>query len=151
MNGYLPLTVVQTSEMEHVAQATCQALQAVETTMSSDYADMTGLIHYYHTDKSNDFYPEYNIFYDAGDFFIAHAPQDVYQQWKQVLDKAVIEHRNATVWSTDKPWYMKYSDFTVTDEKMHGVLMFVEQNPAKGYYTKYNEDIKNTAWYTAVN
>jgi hypothetical protein len=151
MNGNLPLTAVQTSEMEYVAQATRQALQAVKTTMSSDYADMTGLIHYYHTDKSKDFYPEYNIFYDAGDFFLAHAPQDVYQQWKQVLDKAVIEHRSATIWSTDKPWFMKYSDFKVTDAKMHGVSMFVNQDPAKGNYAKYNEDIKKMAWYAAVN
>ena len=151
MNGHLPLTAVQTCEMEHVAQATRQALQAVKATMSSDYADMTGLIHYYHTDNSNDFYPEYNIFYDAGDFFLTYAPQDVYQQWKQALDMAVVEHRNATFWSTDKPWSMKYSDFTVTDAKMHGVSMFVEQNPVTGNYAKYNEDIKTTAWYAAVN
>jgi len=149
--GYLPLTAVQTSEMEHVAQATRQALQAVKATMSSDYADMTGMIHYYHTDSSKDFLPEYNIFYDAGDFFLAHAPQDVYQQWKQVLDKAIVDHRNATRWATDKPWSMKYSDFTVTDAKMHGVSMFVEQNPAKGTYAQWNEDIKKTAWYAAVN
>ena len=149
--GYLPLTAVQTSEMEHVAQATSQALQAVKSTMNSDYADMTGMIHYYHTDMSDDFYPEYNIFYDAGDFFLAHAPQDVYQQWKQALDKAIVEQRNATSWSTDKPWGMKYNDFTVTDEKMHGVSMFVEQNPNKGNYAQYHEDIMKMAWWKAVN
>ena len=112
---------------------------------------MTGLIHYYHTDKRRDFHPEYNIFYDAGDFFLSHAPQDVYLQWKQALDKAIVEHRNATCWSTDKPWCMKYSDFTVTDQKMHGVSMFVEQNPAKGNYAKYNEDIKKMDWWKVMN
>jgi hypothetical protein len=146
VSGQLPLTAVQTNQMEQLAQATHEALQAVKSTMSSDYADMTGLIHYYHTDKSNDFYPEYNIFYDAGDFFLTHAPQDVYLQWKQALDKAIVEQRSATLWSTDKPWSMKYSDFTVTDAKMHGVSMFVEQNPAKGHYARYNEDIKKMAW-----
>ena len=151
VRGCLPLTAVQTSEMEHVAQATRQALQAVKATMSSDYADMTGMIHYYHTDSSNDFLPKYNIFYDAGDFFLAHAPQDVYQQWKQVLDKAIVDHRNATSWATDKIWSMKYSDFTVTDAKMHGVSMFVEQNPAKDSYAKWNEDIKKTSWWRALN
>lgn len=149
--GCLPLTAVQTSEMEHVAQATRQALQAVRATMSSEFADMTGMIHYYHTDSSRDFLPEYNIFYDAGDFFLAHAPQDVYQQWKQVLDKAIVDHRNATKWATNKRWSAKYSDFTATDEKMHGVSMFVEQDPAKGTYAQWNEDIKKTAWYAAVN
>ena len=146
VSGQLPLTAVQTNQMEQLAQATRQALQAVKSTMSGDYADMTGLIHYYHTDTHDDFYPEYNIFYDAGDFFLAHAPQDVYLQWKQALDKAVVEHRNATFWFTDKPWSMKYSDFTVTDAKMHGVSMFVEQDPVKGHYARYNEDIKKMAW-----
>ena len=145
--GYLPLTAIQTNQMEQLAQATRQAMQAVQSNLNGDYADMTGLIHYYHTDDDSDFHPEYNIFYDAGDFFLAHAPQDAYRQWKQALDQAVVEHRNATIWSTDKPWSMKYSDFTVTDQKMHGVSMFVKQNPAKGNYAKWNEDIRQTAWY----
>ena len=80
-----------------------------------------------------------------------HAPQDAYQQWKQSLDQAVVERRNAARWNTDKVWFMKYSDFTVTDAKMHGVSMFVEQNPAKGNYAKYNEDIKKMAWWNAIN
>lgn len=149
--GYLPLTAVQSSQMEQLAQATRQAMQAVQCNLNGDYADMTGLIHYYHTDIDNDFHPEYNIFYDAGDFFLAHAPQDAYQQWKQALEKAVVEYRNATRWSTDKPWFMKYSDFTVTDAKMHGVSMFVEQNPTKGNYGKWNEDIRKMAWWSAMN
>jgi hypothetical protein len=151
VNGYLPLTAVQSSQMEQLAQATHQAMQAVQSNLNGDYADMTGLIHYYHTDDDSDFHPEYNIFYDAGDFFLAHAPQDAYQQWKQSLDQAVVERRNAALWNTDKVWFMKYSDFTVTDAKMHGVSMFVGQNPAKGNYAKYNEDIKKMAWWNAIN
>ena len=151
VNGYLPLTAVQSSQMEQLAQATHQAMQAVQSNLNGDYADMTGLIHYYHTDDDSDFHPEFNIFYDAGDFFLAHAPQDAYQQWKQSLDQAVVERRNAALWNTDKVWFMKYSDFTVTDAKMHGVSMFVEQNPAKGNYAKYNEDIKKMAWWNAIN
>ena len=151
VNGYLPLTAVQSSQMEQLAQATHQAIQAVQSNHNGDYTDMTGLIHYYHTDDDSDFHPEYNIFYDAGDFFLAHAPQDAYQQWKQSLDQAVVERRNAARWNTDKVWFMKYSDFTVTDAKMHGVSMFVGQNPAKGNYAKYNEDIKKMAWWNAIN
>ena len=149
--GYLPLTAIQTNQMEQLAQATHKTMQAVQSNLNDDYADMTGLIHYYHTDDDSDFHPEYNIFYDAGDFFLAHAPQDAYQQWKQALDQAVVERRNAARWNTDKVWFMKYSDFTVTDAKMHGVSMFVKQNPAKGNYAKWNEDIKKMAWWNAVN
>ena len=44
MNGYLPLTAVQSSQMEQLAQATHQAMQAVQSNLNGDYADMTGLI-----------------------------------------------------------------------------------------------------------
>ena len=147
VDGFLPLTAVQTSEMEHVAQATREAMQAVNTTIGEGYADMTGTIHYYHTDRDSIFHPEYNIFYDAGDFLLAHSPEDVYQQWKQVLDKAILEFRIATSWATDKRWKKKYSDFTVTEKKMHGVSMFVPQDPATGNYAKYNGDIKKMEWW----
>lgn len=148
--GCLPLSVVKTSEMENVARATRQALQAVETSNGETYADMTGIIHYYYMDKSTRFQQEYSIFYDAGDFFLKHAPEDVYQQWHQTLKTAVVDSRMATKWDTDKWWLYVYSDFTVTAEKYHGVSMFVPQDPAKGYYVQYNEDIKKLSWYRTV-
>ena len=113
---------------------------------------MTGIIHYYHTDSNYDeFRAEYNIFYDAGDFFSRYAPADVYRQWHQALNRAVVELRTSTKWATDKFWNRKYADFKATAEKMHGVSMFVPQDPAKGNYAKYNEDIKKMAWYAATN
>lgn len=145
----VPLTAVQTCEMEHVAEATRQALQSVKAHLGDSYADMTGMIHYYHTDSSNEFRPEYNIFYDAGDFLRTYASSDAYQMWKQALDKAIVELHTATCWNVDKTW-VKYSDFTVTDEKMHGVSMFVPQNPAKGDYAQYNKDIRQFEWYQAA-
>lgn len=148
--GNLPLVAVQTSEMDHVAQATRQTLQVIKEKTGDSYADMTGIIHYYHTNTSKDFYPEYNIFYDAGDFIRKYAPEDVYQQWNQALDKAMVERRIATKWSTDKSWSAKYSDFTVTEERFHGVSLFVSQDPSRGNYSRYNEDIKQMEWYRSV-
>lgn len=144
---WLPLSVVKTSEMEQLAQATRNAMQAVKAEQDSTYADMRGLIHYYYTKSTGDFDPKNNIFYDAGDFFLKHAPQDVYQMWKQALDKAVIERRTATMWNVDKSWTEYYPDFTATDKKMHCVSMFVAQNPANSDYARYNEDIKQFEWY----
>ena len=120
-------------------------------TVGNGYANLTGLIHYYHENNSSDFHPEYNIFYDAGDFIRTYAPADVYQQWRQALDKAIVDRRMATQWATDKFWSMKYTDFTVTEEKFHGVSMFIPQDPATGYYARYNEHIKQMAWYAAVS
>ena len=147
----LPLVVVKTSEMENVAQATRTALVAVKENIGNGYADMKGMIHYYHSDDTRDkFFPEYNVFYDAGDFMHTYAPTDVYQQWRQALDKAVIERRMSTTWATDKHWNEKYSDFTVTTEKFHGVSMFVPQDPQRGDYAQLNDDIKFFEWYNAT-
>lgn len=38
----------------------------------------------------------------------------------------------------------------VTEEKMHGVSMFVPQDPSRGNYDQYNKDIKLMVWYNAV-
>lgn len=148
--GSLPLTVVKTSEMDNLAQVTRQTLQVVKEKIGNGYADMTGLIHYNYTGSNDDFSPVYNIFYDAGDFIRTYAPQDVYQQWRQALDRAVVDRRMATSWRTERLWNKYYTDFTVTEDKFHGVSMFVSQNPSSGYYAQYNEDIKQMAWYGAV-
>ncbi|MBR3079877.1 MAG: hypothetical protein IKH01_08685, partial [Prevotella sp.] len=50
VRGTLPLVAVKTSEMENVAQATRTALQAVKEKIGNGYADMTGMIHYFHLD-----------------------------------------------------------------------------------------------------
>jgi len=151
VDGLLPLTAVKTSEMGDVAQATREALQAVKTKIGDVYPDMKGLIHYNYASLNLSFDPCYNIFYDAGDFFLAHAPEAAYKQWRQALDRAIVELHTSTTWHTDMLWRYIYTDFTATDAKMHGVSMFVPQDPDKGNYAKYNEDIKQTSWYKALN
>lgn len=162
VRGTLPLVAVKSSEMVNVAQATRTAMQAVRSKLSagqskdektiSNYPNMKGIIHYYHMDDSgSEFRPEYNIFYDAGDFMRTFAPADAYQQWRQALDLAIVKRCMAKKWATDKRWEWKYSDFTVTEEKFHGVSMFVPQDPSRGNYAKYNEDIKQMEWYAATN
>lgn len=151
LNGNQPLTAVKTSEMTNVAQATREAMRSVRENIGQGYADMRGMIHYYYTDKRDTFYPEYNIFYDAGDFLLKYASREAYSQWRQVLERAVVERRMATRWETDKSWKLMYSDFTVTEEKFHGVSMFVPQDPATGNYARYNENVKQLAWWNAVN
>ena len=150
VGGELPLVAVKASEMENVAQATRNALVAVKENIGSGYADMTGVIHYFHLDDSGKFFPEYNAFYDAGDFMHTYAPADVYLQWRHALDKAVIERRMATRWATQKCWEKKYADFQVTEEKFHGVSMYVPQDPSKGSNAQFNEDIKSFEWYKAT-
>lgn len=151
MGGNLPLTAIKTDEMANVARASREALHSAKENIGNGYADMKGMIHYYYTDTKSVFYPEYNIFYDAGDFFRKYATKEAYQQWRQALDQAIVERRMATHWMTDKAWQLKYTDFTVTKEKFHGVSMFVPQDPTTGDYEQYNENVKRLSWWKAVN
>ena len=146
----LPLSVVKTSEMQHLADATRQALQAVKANIGDGYADMTGHIHYYYTEMEREFNQEHAIFYDAGEFILKYAPAEDYQLWRQAYDQAVVDRRMTTLWNVDKIWRYNYSDFTVTEENYHGVSMFVPQDPASGDYAQYNEQIKQMEWYRAT-
>ena len=153
-NGNLPLSVVKTSAMDQLASATRNALDIVQAKIGSGYADKQGLIHYNYCSTNLDFKPEYNLFYDAGDFFRTQLSEADYQQWKQILDQAVIEKRFAKQWRTYMLWRYIYSDFEMTEEKFHGVSMFIPQDPTTKfgqYYAINNEDIKQMQWYQAVD
>jgi len=46
-----------------------------------------------------------------------------------------------------------YANFEMTQEKFHGVSMFVPQDPTGKYgkyYAQYNQDIKQLQWCKAV-
>lgn len=152
--GFLPLSVVKTSEMEQLANATRTALNIVQNKVGNGYAKTEGLIHYnYGNDSDLTFHQEQAVFFDAGDFFLSQLPAEDYRQWKQALDRAVIEKRFAKKWVTCKSWRLFYSDFEMTQEKFHGVSMFVPQNPDGPYskqYAIYNQDIQQLQWYQAA-
>ena len=147
----LPLAVAKTSEMEQLAQATRVALKAVNNELSGGFPDMTGIMYYYYRNPKFFYHPEYNVFYDAGDFFRTHLTEADYQSWKQALDKVVVYKKYSTKWNTDKMWDTFYgSNFIISPEKEHGVSMFVPQSPLSGDYAKYNLDIQQYEWYKAA-
>ena len=143
-----PLSVIRTAAMDDFRLATHRVLLAINDSLKGEYADLEGLIYYYFNDSRFFYHSESCIFYDAGDFIRRYAPDDMYNQWKDVLDRAVILRRMSTQWNTDKKWSTFYGDnFIVTEERYHGVSMFVPQSPFAGNYTHYNEDIKKFAWF----
>ena len=152
-NGEVPLSAVKTSAMDQLASATRYALDIVQAKNGNGYADTQGLIHYGYSASSIDFHQEYNLFYDAGDFFRSQLSESDYQLWKQALDEAVVEKRFAKQWRTCMTWRYTYSDFEMTEERYHGVSMYIPQdaNTEYGiYYAQNNEDIKQLKWYQTV-
>ncbi len=144
----LPLSVVKTSEMAAVAQATRSVLSSINTSLGGRYADLSGLIHYYNTGST--FKADYNILYDAGDFVKKYAQASDYQSWRQALERAVVYKKFTATWNTSSPWPLFYVDFTATEDRYHGVSMYIAQDPEKGSYARYNADIKKMKWYTAA-
>ena len=147
-----PLVVIKNSEMDQLASATRNAIQAISENIDDTYPDMDGIIHYLYTDFHVmwGYRPEYSLYYDAGDFIKRHAPKDVYANWRQAYDRAVIHRLMSTRWRTVLPWGVYYNNFTITEDNYHGVSMFVPQDPRRGNYGKLNEDIKRLTWWKAV-
>jgi hypothetical protein len=152
-NGEVPLSAVKTSTMDQLASATRYALDIVQAKNGNGYADTQGLIHYGYSASSIDFHQEYNLFYDAGDFFRSQLSESDYRLWKQALDEAVVEKRFTKQWRTCMTWRYTYSDFEMTEERYHGVSMYIPQDPNTEYgqyYAQNNEDIKQLKWYQSV-
>ena len=143
-----PISVVKTSEMENLAQATRTALQQCPVDLTSDgYPDVEGLIYYYS-----------RSLFDMQDFMLRYAPTDVYTEWKRTFDEAVPHRKMTTVWMANYVSYLDESnylpqifrDFEVTEERYGGVSMFVPQNKATTFLAKQNNRIKKMQWYTAA-
>ncbi len=139
----VPLSVVKTSEMENLANATKIVLKSIKAKQGDSFAypDMTEHIHYYYD------YSKHQLFYDAKEFILTYAETADYNSWKLALDKAVVHKQIATMWATDKWWNPYYEDFEITEENFGGVSMFVPT-----YYQQKtdNEYIKKLEWYKAA-
>lgn len=150
VSGNLPLSVVKMDEMDRVAQATGNALKSAKAKIGNGYADLTGMIHYGSLGTNESYDAVANFFFDAGDFISRYASPTDYQQWKQALDRAVVEKRIGYTWDTLKKWNIHFNDFKMNEERYHGVSLFVPQDPSKGGYSKFNTDIRQLSWYDAV-
>ena len=147
---YLPLSVAKTVEVDALAEATRTVLKAIYSRLDTEYPDMTGLIHYYNEYRAQ-YHPYYNVFYDAGDFVKKYATEAEYKEWKEALDRVISDKIFSKKWDTNKSWYSHYSDFEMTEERYHGVSMYVPQDPDLGYHKRYNDDLKLFGWYYATH
>lgn len=147
--NYLPLSIANTTEVDALAEATRTVLKAIYSRLDTEYPNMEGLIHYYNEYRGR-YLTYYNIFYDAGDFVKKFATDAEYKEWKQALDRVITDKVFSTCWTTNKSWSSHYSDFEMTEERFHGVSMYVPEDPKYGYHERYNKDLKLFGWYYAT-
>ena len=142
-NECLPLSVVKTSEMENMANATRTVLNTFGDQFKGEniYPDLSELIHYFYS------YPNEQEYYDANDFMLRYAATADYEAWKKALDRAVIYKKMATRWMTYYSWWSYFTDFEMTEERYGGVSMFVPKYLQK---TTDNIRIQQMGWYYAA-
>ena len=142
-----PMSVVKTSEMERLADATRTVLKQSLPRIDGNegYPDVNGLIYYYD-----------QTLFDMQDFILRHASAEDYAQWKTVFDAAVPHRTMAPVWMANHVPYLgfwgsdSFRDFEVTDERFGGVNMFVPQNSKAELKQRENQCINQMQWYKAA-
>ena len=146
---HLPISAVLTAKMSDLAQATHIVLPAIAAYLQTPDA-LDGLIYYYAYNKNLN---EEKVMYDMTDVVrtALGGESSAYQQWKAVFDEAVLSPKKSSLWHGIT---ILFNDFPVTDDwnERQGVLsMFFPM--AKYALTpshKYNDDIKQMAWYDVV-
>ncbi len=149
-----PMSVIKTSEMENLAQATRTVLAESLQPIRSDgtgFPDVKGIIYYYN-----------QTLFDMNDFILRVADENDYAEWNRVFRQAVVYSTYADAWMANHVQYYgsygshRFIDFNLTEERYGGVSMFVPQKPEtvrdvyKTTINRQNEYIYKMQWFDAV-
>jgi len=147
VGGHLPISVVKTSQMQALADATREVIAEIAAWLQTSNPTQ-GIIYYYNYDSA--YKPEREkMMYDMNDMIraaLADAPEK-FDAWKKALTNAVIYAEMSKKWHANS---VNFSDFTVTAEKYGGISMFFPLAKYANASHDYNNDIKKLAWYQAV-
>lgn len=132
----VPLSVIKTSEMENLAQATAAAMRNI---YSNGEPEFGSLVYYLYQNYGR-------VMFDINDFMLLNSTD--YSEWKVALDKAVVYKKMATRWMTNG--YVSFGDFTMTEEKYGGMSMFVPRPIYDTYGQDWNWTISQMQWFYAV-
>ena len=145
----VPLSVIKTSEMGALAEATRPLLSHINEYVNNESNLMERHVYYNNTYVDG---KRKHIMFDVREVVrkaFANEPSK-YENWYQVFQRAVPYNRIAEMWQTDSFIKINFNDFTVTDDYFSGVSMFF---PMEQYGTEEwscNKAIKKMSWYYAV-
>ena len=146
--GYsVPLSVIDLSQVELLAQATATSLASFAPMAPTDL-DLSDIAFYAAFSKIP-------VMYDMKAVFSKYVPSDVYLDWLAVYNRAVPYFRFSKSWETVfDTIYDEFSDLkadTDADEKYGCVSMFFPQQRYAYANYRYNTSIRNFQWYYQVN
>lgn len=136
------LSVVNTSRMESLAQATQQVLPLL-----NDYAQKTSLDNhiYYHAIKVNEI--RKTIHHDMREVAYKALDAAAYHYWMSAFSEAVVYSYYSPSWITNGTVLF---DFTMSKDYWGGLSMFFPMNKYETATDSVNETIKQMGWYYAV-
>lgn len=147
VGGHLPISVVKTSQMQALADATREVIAEIAAWLKTSSATQ-GIIYYYNYDSA--YKPDQEkIMYDMNDMIraaLANAPEK-FDAWKTAFRQAVIYAEISKKWHANS---VNFNDFTVTEEKFGGMSMFFPLAKYAKASHDYNNDIKKMEWYQAI-
>ena len=146
----LPISVVRTSKMQALADATRNIMPMIAAHLQT--GNPTKDIIYYYNYDANNFFPEYGkVLYDMNDMIRTALGDDAeaYTTWKKAFDDAVCYSEGSARWHSTT---LKFRDidFQVTPEKQGCLSMFFPLKKYQQSQHNYNEEIKKLQWYQAV-
>ena len=161
LNARTPLSVIKTSALPHLAEATNKVLHSFLPLADNALPDMSQLIYYRgNISAKRKSMINKDVMYDMNDFILHYANDEAYDEWKRAFDEAVVCKRNTrNGWMTDGQ-VNGLSFKWLTDVRYGGVSMFVPQEREGSEYSPYtsqnvqhdgyNAEIKKTSWYGAA-
>lgn len=150
LEGYsVPLSVIDLSKMELLAQATNSLLATIAPAITQPAElDLSNLPFYFSSNSSTGF----KIMYDMATVFHQYTSNSDYSQWLSVFNQTVPYSLASRKWQTMYTPILNSFDFFPIDEGLYGnvSMFFPQQSYDKSTY-KFNSRIKNFQWYYRMN
>ena len=145
----IPLSVIKTSEMAALAEATRPLLSRINEYVNNESNLMAGHVYYNNTFVDG---KRKHIMFDVREVVRKAFANELskYENWYQVFQRAVPYNRIAAKWQTNTTININFDDFTVTEDYFSGVSMFF---PMEQYGTadwSCNKAAKKMSWYYAA-
>ena len=140
-NSGIALSVIDCLELEALARKTAACLPAIY--QNGNYVDLTGIHNYGPFTGDYKWRPRA---YDMKGFMHKYLDEDMYEDWLQVLNRAVPFQKATSYWDSIFPGtHNKLSE----SEDYSGISLFVPEKIYERLTYNWNLYFKNTSWYRA--
>ena len=139
----IPTSVINTAAMDNLASVTKKIIMGENLPYP---INTKSVIYYYKWIGKNGL--RQPIMFDMQNVFSNNTSDNVYREWKQAFDAAVVYRKPSERWMTSYFWI---DDFEVTEENYGGMSMFFPLDQYEDMPSfDPNNRIKNMQWYKAA-